>query len=80
MRSTCGGGGGGGKGGIGGGGGHGGDLAESGPSQVNVGGKGYGAGKSHGGKPTVQHIACEESYEHETVGAMRGSGGRYAPY
>ena len=80
LRSTCGGGGGGGKGGIGGGGGRGGDLAESGSSQVNVGGKGYGAGKSHGGKPSVQHIACEESYEHEAVGAMRGSGGRYGPY
>ena len=80
MRSISGGGGGGGKGGIGGGGGHGGYLAESGSSQANVGAKGYGVDKSHGGKARVQHSTCEESYEHEAFGAIPGSGVRYGPY
>ena len=80
LRSISGGGGGGGKGGIGGGGGHGGYLAESGSSQANVGGKGYGVGKSHGGKARVQHSTCEESYEQEAFGAIPGSGVCYGPY
>ena len=80
LRSMCVGGGGGGKGGIGGGGGHGGYLAESGSSQANVGAKGYGVDKSHGGKARVQHSTREESYEHEAFGGIPGSVVRYGPY
>ena len=80
LRSIGGGGGGGGKGGIGGGGGHGGYLAESRPSQANLGGKGNGVGKSYGGKACGQHSTCEESSEHEPLGAVPGSGMRSGPY